>query len=346
MFDALLTRKIQKSRTLAASAAALGAALTFSGAPLAAEELKLAHFMSPRHVMHSDMMAPWAEEIARATGNRLTVKIYPGSQLGGKPPTQYKLAADGIADIAFGLQGYTSSVFPRTTLTELPDFGANGVEATERMWGIFPKYLSEEYKDVKVLALWSNDEPVIMTKSRPVRRLEDLKGMKVRTPSSMQSKVLQALGAVPIDMPVTEMYNALDRGVVDALWVPPSTILDFKLMEVAKFYTVDLPQSRSPFFLVMNRKKYDALAPDLKKVLDEGTGKALSLKATAAYDRRGDEALKAVRGVAGTEIIKLAPAEQQRWRAALAPMIEAAIAEADKGGVNAREMLKAAGYLK
>ena len=274
------------------------------------------------------------------------MKIFPGSQLGGKPPTQYKLAVDGIADVSFGLQGYTSSAFPRTTLTELPYFGETGVVATERMWSIFPKYLSEEYKDVRVLAVWSNDEPVIMTKSRAVRRLEDLKGMKVRTPSAVQSKVLQALGAVPIDMPVTEMYNALDRGVVDALWVPPSVILDFKLMEVAKFYTVELPQSRSPFFLVMNRKKYDSLAPDLRKALDDTTGKTLSLKATAAYDRRGEEALRAVRGTPGTEIIKLAPAEQQRWRAALAPMVEVSIADAEKAGINARDMLRAAGYLK
>ena len=222
----------------------------------------------------------------------------------------------------------------------------SGVAATERMWSIFPKYLSEEYKDVKVLAVWSNDEPVIMTKSKAVRRLDDLKGMKVRTPSAMQSKVLQALGAVPVDMPVTEMYNALDRGVVDALWVPPSTILDFKLMEVAKFYTVEVPQARSPFFLVMNRKKYESLTSDLRKALEDSTGKTLSLKATAAYDRRGEEALQAVRGKPGTEIIKLDPAEQQRWRGALAPMIEASIADAERAGINARDMLKAAGYLK
>lgn len=334
------------SRSLARVAAVLGAGIALAATPLAAEELKLAHFMSPRHVMHTDMMVPWTGEIARATDNRITVKIFPASQLGGKPPTQYKLAVDGIADISFGLQGYTSSAFPRTTLTELPYFGQTGVAATERMWSIFPKYLSEEYKDVKVLAVWSNDEPVIMTKSKAVRRLDDLKGLKVRTPSAMQSKVLQALGAVPVDMPVTEMYNALDRGVVDALWVPPSTILDFKLMEVAKFYTVDVPQARSPFFLVMNRKKYESLTPDLRKALEDTTGKTLSLKATAAYDRRGEEALQAVRGKPGTEIIKLDPAEQQRWRGALAPMIEASIADAERAGINARDMLKAAGYLK
>ncbi len=334
------------SRAVTRSAIALGAALALSSAAIAAEELKLAHFMSPRHVYHTAVMVPWGEEIARATNNRLTVKIYPGSQLGGKPPTQYKLAVDGITDIAFGVQGFTSSVFPRTTLTELPDFGTTPVISTERLWSVFPKYLSEDYKEVKVLALWSSEGPIIISKTKAVRRLEDLKGMKVRTPSSMQSKVLQALGAVPVDMVVTEMYNALDRGVVDALWVPPSTILDFKVMEIGKFYTIGIPQTRSPFFIVMNKGKYDALAPDLRKVIDDTTGKALGVKATRALENRAEEAWKAVRSTPGTEIITLAPAEQQRWRAALAPMVETAITEADKAGVHARDMLRAAGYLK
>lgn len=334
------------SKIIARLAVALGAGLALFSTAIAAEELKLAHFMAPRHVFHTAVMAPWSEEIARATGNRLTVKIYPASQLGGKPPTQFKLAVDGIADVAFGLPGFTSSVFPRTTLTELPDFGETSVNSTERVWSIFQKYLSEEYKDVKVLALWSAEGPIIISKTKAVRRLEDLRGMKVRTPSSVQSKVLQALGAVPVDMVVTEMYNALDRGVVDALWVPPSTILDFKVMEIGKFYTLGIPQTRSPFFLVMNKGKYDALAPDLRKAIDETTGKALGVKATRALEDRAEEAWKAVRGTSGTEIITLAPAEQQRWRAALAPMIETAIADADKAGVPARDMLRAARFLK
>lgn len=325
---------------------ALGAGFAALSAPIAAEELKLAHFMSPRHVYHTGVMTPWAEEIARATNNRLTVRIYPGGQLGGKPPAQYKLAVDGITDISFGVQGFTSSVFPRTTLTELPDFAETPVGSTERLWSVFPKYLSEDYKDVKVLALWSSEGPIIISKSKAVRRLEDLKGMKVRTPSSMQSRVLQALGAVPVDMVVTEMYNALDRGVVDALWVPPSTILDFKVAEIGKFYTIGIPQTRSPFFIVMNRGKYDALPPDLRKAIDDTTGQALGVRATRALEGRAEEAWKTVRSTPGTEIITLNPAEQQRWRAALAPMIDAAIAESEKAGVHARDMLRAAGYLK
>ena len=310
-----------------------------------AQELKLAHFMSPRHVMQTDVMAPWAEELAKASGGRLTVKIFPGSQLGGRPPGQYKLAVDGIADIAFGLQGYTSSIFPLTSLIELPDFGKDGAQNTERLWAIYPKYLSPEYKDVHVLALWANDEAILMTKSKPIRTLEDLKGMKVRTPSAMQSKVIKTLGGTPIDMPVTEMYNALDRGVVDALWVGASVILDFKLNEVARYYTTGLPSTRSPFFLVMNKAKYEALPEDLRQALDRISGKTLSLNATEAFNRRAIEALEVVKK-SGGELITLSTPEAGKWREALQPMAQDTIADAEKAGVPAREMLTAAGYLK
>lgn len=327
------------------SIAVLAAAAMLAGG-VHAEELKLGHFMSPRHVMHTDMMAPWAEAVAKESGGRLTVKIFPANQLGGKPPTQFKLAADGIADIAFGLQGYTSSAFPRTTLTELPDFGETSGAATERIWALYPKYIGDEYKDVKVLALWANDAPVLISKSKPIRTLEDLRSLKVRTPSAMQSKLVRALGGVPVDMPVTEMYNALDRGVVDALWVPPSVILDFKLMEVGKFYTRGIPPARSPFFLVMNKRRYDALPADQRAVLDRTSGVDLSLRAANAYERRGAAGLAAARGAPGVQIIDLPPAEAERWRKAMAPAVAEAMADAQKGGVDARAVLKAAGYVK
>lgn len=330
------------SRICTAAFALVGAQIAASAM---AQELKLAHFMSPRHIMQTDMMVPWAEELAKASGGRLTVKIFPGSQLGGRPPGQYKLAVDGIADIAFGLQGYTSSIFPLTTLVELPDFGKNGEQNTERLWAIYPKYLSPEYKSVHVLALWVGDQSILMTKSKPIRTIDDLRGMKVRTPSAMQSKVVRALGGTPIDMPVTEMYNALDRGVVDALWVPATTIIDFKLNEVVRYYTTGLPSTRSPFFLVMNKAKYEALPVDLRQVLDRTSGKTLSLKATGAYDRKVIESLNVARKM-GSEVITLSAQEAGKWREALQPMIQNTVADAEKPGIPAREMLTAASYFK
>ena len=88
--------------------------------PAAAAEIKLAHFMSPRHPMDRFLMRPWAEEVAKATNNALTVRIYPGGALGKGPVAQFKRAVDGVADVTFGLPGFTSKLFPRTGVIELP----------------------------------------------------------------------------------------------------------------------------------------------------------------------------------------------------------------------------------
>ena len=93
-----------------------------------------------------------------------------------------------------------------------------------------------------------------MSRAKPIRTLEDLKGMRIRTPSAAQSAQLEALGAIPIDMPANQIYNNLDRGVIDASMIPMSAALDFKLIEVAKYFTINAPLGRSPFLVAMNRE--------------------------------------------------------------------------------------------
>ena len=148
-----------------------------------------------------------------------------------------------------------------------------------------------------------------MSKAKPIKTLEDMKGMKIRTPSAAQSAQLDALGATPIDMPVPQIYNNLDRGVIDATMIPMSAALDFKLIEVAKYYTIDAPLGRSPFMVVMNERSTTGCAPNLKKVIDDTTGLPLSLKGAAAYDKKNTEAIAQQRKT--SELISLSKAEYQ-----------------------------------
>ena len=121
--------------------------------------------------------------------------------------------------------------------------------------------------------LWNSDSASLMSKGKPIRTLEDIKGMKIRTPSAAQSAQLEALGATPIDMPATQIYNNLDRGVIDATMIPMSAALDFKLIEVAKYFTIDAPLGRSPFLVAMNQRRATrSCRADLKKVIDDTTG--------------------------------------------------------------------------
>lgn len=310
---------------------------------LAQEELKLHSFVPPTHVIWTNVLTPWTQEVARLSNNKLTVRLFPSMQLGGRPPELYRQTVQGITDITFTLPGYTSADFPMMALTELPGTAASADDGTRKLWANFDKFLAREYKDTKVLMLWNSDTASLMSKNKPIRTMEDLKGMKIRTPSAAQSAQLEALGAIPIDMPVTQIYNNLDRGVIDATMIPMSAALDFKLIEVAKYFTVDAPLGRSPFLVAMNKARYEKLPLDLRKVIDDTTGLSLSLKGAATYDKKNKEALVAAGKT--REVIPLSAEERARWLAAFRPMIVRKVEEGEKAGLPARGLVSAYGLI-
>jgi TRAP-type C4-dicarboxylate transport system substrate-binding protein len=180
-----------------------------------------------------------------------------------------------------------------------------------------------------------------MSKNKPIRRLEDLRGLKIRTPSAAQSAQLSALGATPIDMPANQIYNNLDRGVVDAAMIPMSAAIDFKLIEVARYFTIEAPLGRSNFLVAMNRARYERLPANLRKLIDATTGLELSLQGARTYDEQNDAGVAAARKE--REIITLDAAERKRWLDAFKPHINERVAEGEKAGLPARGLVTSYG---
>lgn len=321
--------------------ALIAATLLASGSAMAGE-IKLAHFMSPKHPMDRFIMRPWSKQVAELSKGSLTVRIYPGGALGKGPVAQYKRAVDGVADITFGLPGFTSSLFPRTGMIELPGMAEDSVAGANKLWDAFP-LLAPEWKNVKVLALWCNERQVIMTKNKPVRSIADLKGLKIRTPSRTQADTIRALGAVPVPMPINRVYNALNTGVIDGVLTGPSTIRSFKFDEVAKYYTTGLPWGRSPFFLVMNKKAWAAQTAEHKALIERTTGRALSVKAAKFYGKAGKAGLDKVRKSAKHEVIELSAAEQAKGAKLLFGLRAKSIETLEKKGIPARKIAAAMG---
>ncbi len=329
-------------RTFLQGAAAAAAAAGLPSAPAlaqGAEEIKLHSFVAPNHVIWTDVLTPWAAEIAKRSNNRLTVRLFPSMQLGGKPPELYRQTAQGVTDATFTLPGYTSGDFPMMALTELPGTAASADDGTKKLWANFDKFLARDFKDTKVLMLWNSDTASLMSKNKPLKTLEDLKGMKIRAPSAAQSAQLEALGATPIDMPAPAIYNNLDRGVIDAAMIPLSAALDFKLIEVARYFTVEAPLGRSPFLVAMNKARYEKLTPDLRKIIDDTTGLSLSLKGAETYDKKNLESLAAAKK--DREVIVLSAQERQRWINAFKPMIQKQVEAGEKAGLPARGLVGA-----
>jgi TRAP-type C4-dicarboxylate transport system substrate-binding protein len=332
-----MSKLVRTSLAIAWAAAALAAPAAH------AQEIRLSTFVPPVHVIYREILTPWCQEVANATNGEVKVTLYPSMQLGGKPPELFRQAKEGVVDAVFTLPGYTSPAFPRTQMIELPGLKPDGVAATNMMWDLLDPYLAPEYDGTHVIALWGAEDAGLISRAKPIRLLDDLKGLRMRAPSAAQAKQLEVMGAVPVAMPITEVNQSLERGVVDGAMLPFSTIPDFRLGEVGRAYTVAGPLfGRSSFLVAMNKKKYDSLSPGARAAIDRLSGRALSLKATEVYLKRSAEGLASVRGKA--EIVALSTAEQKRIADLLRPIVADWIKESEAKGIPARDMLRRAGY--
>ncbi len=303
---------------------ALAAAGMILGSAASAAELSLAYFMGPKHPMNAAVFTPFAENLAELSGGALTVQQFPGGALNSVPPKQYSILLDGVADIVFTLPGYTGDVFPKTQVVGLPGVCDSASACTEALLRA-RSALESEY-DAKLLAIWANAPPVLITRDTPVRTLEDLKGLKVRVTNKSDVPIVEALGASAVAQPVNVINQNLTNGVIDAIAVGPSAIQSFKLQEPANYITTWFPGSGSAFVLLMNNDVYNALSDEERGWVDAAADDALSLSGGAFYDKAatGGMALAAEDGV---EMIDISDAEKARWLEAIGPALDAAMAE-------------------
>ena len=305
----------------------------------AGAELKMAFFPSPRHPIWSRMMKPWGDRVQNEDAG-IAIRGFPGGQIGGKPPGAYKRILNGISDVEFHIPGYTSTVFPRTLVAEVPVQWESPTKATQALNRIFNEHLAPEYKRVKMLAMWTTDVPVVMT-NKEVRTPADLKGLKLRTPSRNQAEIIKGLGAIPVAMPITSTYGAIEKGVVDGAIVGISVVNSFKLHEVVKHFIVDLPFGYSPFFIGMNRAKYNGLTAAQRAAIDKHSGLGLSLIGAKVYEKARERGIATVNKKAGSSIAKLSDAEKAEWVAVLQKIAKEWVARFEKPGLPYRKIYEA-----
>lgn len=314
-----------------------------SAGSVAAEtiELKFAHAFSPKHTMQQKVFMPWADKISEMTDGKVKVTFFPGGAL-GKTPDHYALAEKGIADIIYILQDYTPGRFPMTSVFELPFMVPSAEKTSVAMWKVFEQFpeFRKEYDRVKVLALFCHPGGHFNTTEKPIRALDDFRGLKFRTASPHVTKALKIFGAVPVNMPVTETYTALERGVVDGTVLPWEGNFVFKLAELLKygteadFYTMTM-------MVVMNKNKYDSLPEDVKQAIDETTGMPLSQECGRVYDEVRP-VMKKLCLKAGMEAIQLPEEEREKLRELTEPLQDEWVKEMEEKGLPGREVLDAA----
>lgn len=312
--------------------------LVFS--PSASAQTKPIELTYSMHFMASHQMAvlgkEWTKEVEKRTNGRVKITMFPGGTL-TPSPANYDGVTKGISDIGMSFTGFTRGRFPLTEVIDLPLIYKSGVAATRLINELYEKFKPKEFDNVKVLYLHAHGPGFIHTK-RPVNKVGDLKGMKIRS-TGVTAKLVTALGGTPVAMPMGETYDALNRGVADGTVAPYEALEQWKLGEVIK-YTIETYASSysAGAFVVMNKNKWNSLPPDIQKIIEsinkewiDPTGKLWD-----EIDKSGREFTLKL----GNKIITLSKEEEEKWARAARPVLDDYVKYAKEKGVPGDEALK------
>lgn len=305
--------------------------LLFAANTVNAAELKFASFTPPQHTVTASVMDKFGADVSAATNGALTVKNFVGGELGKGPVEQYVRVVQGAADIAWGLQGYTSSQFSKSMLVELPGMAKPGEPGYELIWNAYEEHLAAEFPGTKPIALWTSEPNVFIMRDKDIRTPADLAGLKIRVAGAVAADVIESLGATPVQMPIPQVYNALETGLIDGIVTGASAIADFRLHEVAGSYTTGAPLGRISFFAVMNKAKYDALPDDQKAAVDDASGVGLSKSAEDAWNARADKMLEDLRADSNKTVIDLSGDDAKAFGDITLAIADKVIAGVDNG---------------
>lgn len=299
-------------------------------------KLTYSHFWPIGHPIN-DLIGEWARQVEKRTNGRVTVTIFPGGTL-TLADKCYDGVVKGISSVGASGLAYTRGRFPLMEVIDLPLGYKNAFIATRLTNVFYKKFQPKELNDVKVMYFQAIG-PAVFAMKKPLRILEDLKGLRIRT-TGLGTKIVLALGATPVAMPMPETYDALAKGLVDgAAGQPIAALWGFKWGELVKYVTENPVSSSSfAFFVVMNKNVWNNLPADVQKTIEEINEEWIdkSGKLWDEYDEMGRKfALKL-----GNEIIRLPREEDERWAKRLRGTLDDYVKDMEKKGLPGNEALQ------
>lgn len=317
-------------------------AVTFTLASVSCAEekvitLKVSNWFPVGHAQDT-LLREWGKDLEKRTGGKVKVNYYPAGTL--VPAAQsYDAVTKGIVDVSNHVLGYTMGLFPFSQVLDMPIGFPLGQGPTLVVNEFYKKFKPKEFDAVKVLWFHQGPGGLVHTRTKPVKKLEDMKGLKLRCFGS-NAKFVGFLGAAPVAMPMTDVYDALAKGVVDGVLSQYESLQGWRTGEQLKYTTENRDSAYSAAFVVVfNKQKFASLPPDVQAIVDR-----MSQEYVEKYDKMWTDTNTAGREwlvKRGVEIISLTPEEEARWfETGSKPLIEAYIKEMKEKGLPGDEAVK------
>jgi TRAP-type transport system periplasmic protein len=284
--------------------------------------LKFAYHTPPKASMVGAYFNPWTEAIEKASGGRVKITHYAGESL-VKAKDMYDAVAYGVCDIGLFDPAEVAGRFPVIEFDTLPFIFPNAEVGVQVYWDILHKYNVEpQMKGVKLLCA-ATIAPSHYAGNKPVQSIADFKGMRVRTAGRTESWLIEALQGTPIEIATSDLGTALERKLVDSCFLTWSAIASFGVKDVTKYHIECSIFSRT-WPIVMNKKAFDSLPPDLQKVIMDCSGPKNSAAYSAENEKLAGGAKNAIAGtnkkVGNPPIHTLTAEEAGVWKSSVFPV--------------------------
>jgi TRAP-type C4-dicarboxylate transport system substrate-binding protein len=320
--------------------AAAAASMMLEGAPAASAQQTLvwSSMGSSKNPILKCNAMKFANEFAKKSGGRYRLETHIGAAAFANPRKQYQQVAKNITNFSSGVLFYAPGRFPLTELVSLPFLANDNIALARALHGLVPKYLKKEFSDVHLMALPIPSLYQIHMR-KPISKISDLKGKRVRAAGRGLIDALKLLGANPVLMPVTKQYENLQKGVIAGTIGTNATLVAFKVFEVTKFHMMANIAATS-VFNAMSHKFYDGLPNDLRRFVDEqASGPAYSAKLSQCWDKPGKIGLQLAKKK-GNKIVNADPADRAATAKKVAPVTEKILASLEARGLPARAFHK------
>jgi TRAP-type C4-dicarboxylate transport system substrate-binding protein len=301
-------------------AAAMLAAVPLTAHAAESITLKFANPGAPQGDVSTQIIQPWVAKVNDEAAGSFRVQLFSGPAL-GQFPQIYDRVLNNVADIAFALLGPLSRQFPKTSVASLPFETPNAAVGTVALWHVYERgLLGDEWSQVKPLTLMVFPNVVVHTK-KPVKTLKDVEGLKLSVQSQLLSATIHQLGAAPITLAVTDLYESLNRGVIDGAVIGWPATRSYRLAEVTDYH-LEAPLGSEVTFIMMNKKSYDKLGDKDRAIIDKESGAPWATAIGKILDDDDRAEAERVGKAPGETVTQLPAAEQPEWKARIRDVVD------------------------